>query len=66
MKDKYTAIIYIEKTIEILRKTGNDIDELFIWIVTEATQSTDDLHGKVIDNKSHKTIRKFQKTQPDD
>lgn len=61
---KYTAKIYLAKD-EIEDSTGDDIDELYAWMLTRAEGQFGNVHGEIIDNKTKKIVRQFRKAPPD-
>ncbi len=64
MKDKYTAKIYFEND-EIAHNSGDDVDELYTWMLTQAQGKFGSIHGEIIDNKTNKVIKRFRKSPPD-
>ncbi|WP_133138075.1 hypothetical protein [Legionella rowbothamii] len=55
----YTAKIYFDD-FEITKRSGNDLESLFIWMLTQAQGKLGNLSGKVINNKSHLVEKEFQ------
>jgi hypothetical protein len=63
MNHQYTAKIYSEDK-EIAQKSGNDVEELYIWMLTSDNGRTPSsgTHGEIIDNHTQIVIRKFKKS----
>lgn len=61
MNEQFTAIVYCKEE-QIAIQTGNDIDQLYTWMLAQVGSSFDDVHGELIDNDTHKTIRTFCKS----
>ena len=61
---KYLAKIYLEDD-EIEDNSGDDIDELYAWMLVRAEGKFGSVHGEIIDSKSNKVVRQFRKTPPD-
>lgn len=64
MKHKYTAKIYLEKD-EMMHNLGDDIDELYTWMLTLAEGQFGNVHGEIVDNHTQEIVRKFRKAPPD-
>jgi hypothetical protein len=64
MKFHYTAKFYIDKQ-EIAHESGDDLDQLYDWMIIKAQGQFGDLHGEVIDNKTGKVVKAFRKSPPD-
>ena len=60
----YTAKIYIDDK-EITHESGDDVDELYNWMLLKAQGEFGNIHGEVIDNKNKKVVRSFRKSPPD-
>lgn len=65
MKYKYTAKILLGDKV-IMSDSGDDLDQLFVWLVTEATEHKEFVNGVIYDNSNHKIIKRFHKSLPDD
>ncbi len=61
---RYTAKIYVDKG-EVAHESGDDIDELYNWMLIKAQGKFGNLNGEIIDNKSGKVVRSFRKSPPD-
>lgn len=61
---KYTAKIYLGSD-EVMHNTGNDVDELYEWMLVQAQGKFGDIHGELIENKTSKVVRRFRKSPPD-
>jgi hypothetical protein len=64
MQAKYTANAYCNEE-QIATKEGDDIEELQAWMVMQADGNFGDVHGEIIDNKTHEIVKTFQKTYLD-
>lgn len=64
MGQAYTAKIYLEKD-EILQGSGDDIDQLYAWMLAQAESHFGNVHGEIIDNKTHERVKQFRKAPPD-
>ncbi len=60
MNAKYTASIYCSEE-EISTKAGDDIDELYTWMLLQGCENIGDIRGKIIDNTTQEIIRTFCK-----
>ena len=60
MNEQFTAIVYC-KNEKIATQTGNDIDQLYAWMLIQGSSHFGEIHGKIIENKTQKTIRTFCK-----
>lgn len=61
---RYTAKIYVDE-VEIDHKEGNDVDELYHWMLVKAQGKFGNLSGDVIDTKTNKAVKSFRKSPPD-
>lgn len=57
----YTAKIYSVDE-EIAQKSGNDLEELHIWMLTYETGGCCGSHGEIIDNVTQEIVRRFKKS----
>lgn len=64
MKFHYTAKIFFDQD-EIEHEDGNDIDELYNWMLIKAQGKFGNLRGEIIDNKTKKVVKTFRKSPPD-
>ena len=60
----YTARIYFDKG-ELEHESGNNLDELYNWMLMKAQGKFGNLHGEIIDNKTGKVVKSFRKAPPD-
>ncbi|WED43487.1 hypothetical protein [Legionella cardiaca] len=60
MNHHYTAKIYSTDE-EIAQKLGNDIEELYLWMLTYDNGGCG-THGEIIDNITQEIVRKFKKS----
>lgn len=64
MAFRYTAKIYFDKD-EVSHESGDDIDELYNWMLSKTQGKFGNFHGEVIDNKTKKVVKSFRKSPPD-
>lgn len=61
MNEQYTVTVYSGDEM-FAEKVGNDVDELYTWMLIQVNGNFGDIHGKIIDNKTKKTIKAFRKS----
>lgn len=61
---KYTAKIYFDKD-EVAHESGDDMDELYNWMLIKTQGKFGNFNGEIIDNKTGKAVRSFRKSPPD-
>ena len=61
---QYTAKIYLDKSV-IAQESGNNPEELYEWMLIKSQGKLGNVHGEVIDNKTHKVVKAFRKSPPD-
>lgn len=61
MAHKYTAKLYYGERV-IADNSGDDIEQLYIWMIVQANGKLGDVHGEVMDNQTQKIIRQFRKS----
>lgn len=61
---KYTAKIFLGED-EMMHNLGNDMDELYAWMLTLAEGKFGNVHGEIVDNQTQEVVRKFRKAPPD-
>jgi hypothetical protein len=64
MKNQYTATAYCNEE-KIAAKEGEDVEMLYAWMLLQANGNCGDVHGDIVDNKTKKVVRTFQKTYLD-
>lgn len=64
MAFKYTAKIYVDKG-EVAHESGDDLDELYNWMLTKTQGKFGNFHGEIIEIKTGKVVRSFRKSPPD-
>lgn len=64
MAFKYTAKVYFDKD-EIAQESGNDIEELYNWMLIKAQGKFGNFSGEIMDNKTGKIVKGFRKSPPD-
>ncbi len=45
----------------IATQTGDDLDQLYTWMLIQVNGHFDDIRGEIIDNTTNKTVRTFRK-----
>ncbi|WP_133137450.1 hypothetical protein [Legionella rowbothamii] len=55
----YTAKIYFDD-FEITKHSGNNLESLFIWMLTQVQEELGNLSGQITNNKSLLVEREFQ------
>lgn len=56
---KFTAKLYCGKQ-EIDSHFGNDVDALYIWMLTQVQGKFGDFSGSIVDNKTDEVVRSFR------
>ncbi len=64
MKHRYTARIFLEKD-EIEGGYGDDLEDLYTWMLAQAEGKFGNVHGEIIDTTTNKVVKKFVKAPPD-
>jgi len=64
MTPNYTAKMYLDKD-EILQNSGDDMDQLYTWMLAQAEGKFGNIHGEVIDNMTQEVVRQFRKVPPE-
>lgn len=64
MPHRFTATIYFDAD-EIAHESGDDIDELYNWMLIKAQGKFGNLSGEIVNNKTHKVVKSFRKAPPD-
>lgn len=64
MAHRYTAKIYFDDD-EVAHQSGDDIEELYNWMLMKAQGKFGNLNGEIIDNKTGKVVKGFRKSPPD-
>lgn len=60
MNEQYTASVYCSEE-QIASQVGDNIDELYTWMLIQGSGNIGDIHGEIIDNLTQKTVRTFRK-----
>ncbi|PJD91547.1 MAG: hypothetical protein CK426_00390 [Legionella sp.] len=55
----YTAKIYFD-TCEIKTRSGNQLNELYVWMLAQVQGKFGNLHGQIINNKTHLIEKEFR------
>ena len=64
MAFRYTAKIYFDEG-EVAHENGDDIEELYNWMLMKTQGKFGNFHGEIIDNKTGKSVKSFRKSPPD-
>lgn len=64
MKHRYTAKVYFEDG-ESMLNTGDDIEELIIWMNSQAEANFGQTNGEIIDNHTQHVVKGFQYNPPE-
>ncbi len=60
MKEQFTAYVYCKEE-KIATQTGNDLEKLYTWMLTQVNGNFYDIHGEIIDNQTKEVVRTFRK-----
>ena len=60
----YTAKIYFDEG-EVSHESGNDVDDLYNWMLMKTEGKFGNFHGDIIDNKTGNIVKSFRKAPPD-
>lgn len=60
MNELYTASVYCGQE-QIAEQAGNDVDQLYTWMLVQGQEQFGNVHGYIIDNATQKVIRTFRK-----
>ncbi|ASQ46365.1 hypothetical protein clem_09070 [Legionella clemsonensis] len=55
----YTARLYFDNS-EITTCSGNNLESLFIWMLTQVQGKFGNLHGQITNNKTQAIEKKFR------
>lgn len=58
---RYTAKIYFDDKV-VDQQSGDDVDELYNWMLVKAQGKFGNLNGEIIDNKTKKVLKSFVKS----
>ncbi|MDI9817932.1 MULTISPECIES: hypothetical protein [unclassified Legionella] len=61
MKYPYTAKIYSQDEV-VAQKSGDDIEHLYLWMLTFANGFSCRIQGEIIDNETKEIVRKFKES----
>lgn len=59
MNAQYTATLYSGEE-QFAKQIGNNVDELYTWMLIHANGHAGELHGKIIDNQSQEILKTFR------
>lgn len=60
----YTAKIYFDDD-EVAHESGDDIDELYNWMLMKAEGKFGNFNGEIVNNKTGKVVKSFRRSPPD-
>lgn len=60
MNEQFIANVYCKEE-RIATQTGDDLDQLYAWMLTQVNGHFDEIRGEIIDNKTNETVRTFRK-----
>ncbi|MCW8444082.1 hypothetical protein OQJ05_08455 [Fluoribacter gormanii] len=60
MSKQFTANVYCKEE-KIATQTGDDLDQLYTWMLIQVNGHFDDIRGEIIENNTKKTVRTFRK-----
>lgn len=64
MPHLYTAKLYFDDE-EIAHESGDDIEELYTWMLVKTQEKFGNYNGEIIDNKTQEVVRQLRKAPPD-
>lgn len=64
MAAKYTATIYFDEG-EVAHESGNDVDELYNWMLVTTQGKFGNFNGDIKDNQTQEIVKSFRKAPPD-
>ncbi|TAK73661.1 MAG: hypothetical protein EPO11_08060 [Gammaproteobacteria bacterium] len=64
MAFRYLAKVYVDNE-EVAHESGNDVDELYNWMLTKAQGKFENFSGEIIDQKTHQIVKSFRKAPLD-
>jgi hypothetical protein len=64
MPFRYDAKIYFDEG-EVAHESGNDVDELYNWMLLKTQGKFGNFNGEIIDTKTKKVVKSFRKSPPD-
>ena len=64
MAFRYTAKIYFDEG-EVAHESGDDVDELYTWMLMKTQNQFGNFNGEIIENKTGKVVKSFRKSPPD-
>lgn len=57
--NRYTATIFLQDEI-LAEKQGDDIEFLFVWMLTHEKAANGRVQGKIVDNQTKEQVREFK------
>ena len=64
MPFRYTAKIYFDEG-EVDHESGDDVDELYNWMLIKTQGKFGNFNGEIIENKTGKVVKSFRKAPHD-
>ncbi|MFO9703130.1 hypothetical protein SDC03_00205 [Legionella pneumophila serogroup 1] len=60
MSEQYAAKIYCGAD-EIAQQSGENVDQLYVWMLTYVEKISGKIHGEIIDNMTNQVVNQFNK-----
>lgn len=60
MSTHYRAKIYCGAE-EIAHQSGDDLEQLYVWMLAFAEKTSGEIHGEITNNITHQVVRQFKK-----
>lgn len=60
MGTQYRANIYCGAD-EIAHQSGDNMEQLYVWMLAYVEKTSGEIHGEIIDNITHQVVRQFKK-----
>lgn len=64
MAFRYVAKLFFDDR-EIAHENGNDIDELYTWMLIKTQNQFGNFNGEILDKETGKVVKSFRKSPPD-
>lgn len=59
MSERYTATIFLQEEV-LAEKQGDDVDSLYLWMLTHEKCASGRVQGKIVDNQTNEIVREFK------
>jgi hypothetical protein len=60
LEHTYLVKLYLGDN-EVIGNAGDDLEQLYVWMLSQAGEILGDIHGEIIDNKTLEIVRQFRK-----